>query len=107
MVPTFIILIILSLFMFIFYRIRAWQMRAPFRKKWTITKANIGLGAFLIFFSVNRLFIHPSTITAIICGVFVLYGIFIVMYSIKAYRYYWPRMVDEAKASATSVNSGQ
>jgi len=89
--------------MFIFYRIRAWQIRAPFRKKWTVTKANIGLGAFLIFFGVNRLFIQHSAITLIICGIFILYGIFIVIYSIKAYKYYWPRMVAEARGAASSA----
>ena len=103
--PTFIILIFLSLFMFLFYRIRAWQIRAPFKKKWTITKANIGLGAFLLFFGVNRIFIHPTTITFIICGVFMVYGIFVVIFSIKAYRYYWPRMVDEDRKS--TISSGQ
>ncbi|MGV3488678.1 MAG: YtpI family protein [Tuberibacillus sp.] len=107
--PTFIILIILSLMMFLFYRIRAWQIRAPYKKKWTVTKANMGLGAFLIFFGINRLFIQASTLSAVICGLFILYGIFIVSASIKSYRYYWPRMVEEAKrsASSSSANNGQ
>ncbi|WP_027724086.1 YtpI family protein [Tuberibacillus calidus] len=100
--PTFIILIILSFAMFIYYRIRAWQIHAPYKKKWTVTKANMGLGAFMFFFGLNRLFIQASALSAIVCGVFILYGLFIIYYSIKAYRYYWPRMVEESRRSVTS-----
>ncbi|MFC4618265.1 YtpI family protein [Camelliibacillus cellulosilyticus] len=102
--PTFIILIVLSFILFLFYRIKAFRINQPYRKKWTITKAKICLGVFLIVFGGNWLFVHPSTITAVICGIFILYGIFIVIYSIKEYRFYWPRMVEEAKRQST-VNS--
>lgn len=103
--PSLIILIILSLVMFCFYRVRAMKIREPYRKKYTTAKASVGLGAFLLFFGANRLFIRPTAVTAIICGIFILYGLFIILYSFRELKYYLPKVVEEARK--TSVNNGR
>ncbi|MFC7393663.1 YtpI family protein [Scopulibacillus cellulosilyticus] len=106
--PTFIILIVLALAMFVFYRIKVWRTHEPYKKLWTSSKANIALGAFLFFFGLNRIFFRPSTISFIICAIFILYGAFIIYSGIKAFRHYLPLAVKEAEDNyRESINNGQ
>lgn len=95
--PTFVILIILSLVFFIYFRIRTWRIKEPFKKQWTLSKANIALGSFIFFFGLNRLILGPGTIVLIVCLVFIVYGAFIVYGGIRAYRHYVPFVVQEAE----------
>ncbi|GGH86720.1 ABC-type bacteriocin/lantibiotic exporter with double-glycine peptidase domain [Pullulanibacillus pueri] len=97
--PTLIVFIVLSAIMTLFYWFKGWMTDAPYRKKWTFSKARIGLGAFLFFFGANRIFISSTTLTMIVCAIFMLYGIFIVYFSIKTYRFYTMKMIEEANQS--------
>ncbi len=106
--PTLIILLIFALAGFLFYRIRTFRIKAPFKKQWTLSKANIALGAFLFLFGLNRLFVRPDLLVYIVCSVFIIYGGFVIFASLRAYRYYLPLAAKEAEESyRDSLNSGQ
>ncbi|GGE52087.1 hypothetical protein GCM10011391_33620 [Pullulanibacillus camelliae] len=94
--PTLIIFIVFSLIMLLFYWFKGWMTDAPYRKRWTFSKAKIALGCFLLFFGANRLFVSSKAITLIICILFIVYGLFIIYYSYKQYRYYTAKMLEEA-----------
>lgn len=106
--PTLVILLIFALAAFLFYRIKALRTKAPYKKRWVLSKANIAMGAFLVIFGINRLFMWPDMTVKIICTVFLLYGAFIIYSSIRAYRYYFPLAAKEAEdLYHESVSSGQ
>ena len=95
--PTLIVFIIFSAIMTLFYWGKGWMVDAPYRKKWTFLKGKITLGAFLFFFGANRLFLSHTTITYIICGLFMLYGLYIVYFGIRNYRFYTMKMIEETE----------
>ncbi|MBM7644805.1 amino acid transporter [Scopulibacillus daqui] len=106
--PTFIILIVLALMAFIFYRIKVWRIQEPYKKLWTSSKAHIAMGAFLFFFGLNRILFRPSKISIIVCAIFMLYGAFIIYSGIKAFRHYLPLAVKEAEDNyRETANNGQ
>ena len=87
--PTFIILIVLSFFIFLMYQIKATRTKHTLLKKFNQSKANIAIGIFLISFGLNRLFVHPSVLTYIVTGVFVFYGLFFTYDYIRRSRFYY------------------
>lgn len=97
--PALYILIIIALSMYVFYRIKAWRTQSPMLKHWISSKAQISLGAFLILFGINRLFLTLSTLIFIISVIFILLGAIYLVYSIKAYKFYLPRAIEEAKTN--------
>lgn len=106
--PTLIILLIFAFIAFLFYRIKTWKTKVPYKKHWLLSKANMALGSFLLIFGLNRLFLRPHLLVFIVCTVFILYGGFIIYSSIKSYRYYLPLATKEAEAIyKESLNNGQ
>ena len=74
--PFLVLLIILSLTFYVFYKIKFVRSRLPMEKKYLSGKSGIALGLFVGLFGINQLFLHPSTITYIIGGIFILLGFF-------------------------------
>lgn len=106
--PTLVILIVFALIGFIYYRIKTWKTKAPYKKRWVLSKANIALGSFLVLFGMDRLFVRPHLLVYIVCAVFILYGGFIIYAGTRSYRYYFPLAAKEAEASyRESINSGR
>ncbi len=96
--PIFVVLIVLSIMFYFFYKVKSFRTKAVIEKSWINTKANMALGSFLIFFGLNQIFIrYDSTIALIISAVFILLGLANVALGYKAYRYYLPLAIEEAE----------
>lgn len=93
--PFLVLLIILSLTFYVFYKIKFVRCRLPMEKKYLSGKSGIALGLFVGLFGINQLFLHPSTITYIIGGIFILLGFFSVWAGIKSLRYFKPFAIKE------------
>ncbi|WP_408007184.1 YtpI family protein [Pseudalkalibacillus sp. A8] len=97
--PVFIIFIVLSISLYIFYKIKEFRVKAPYEKRWTKSKANIALGVFIGMFGLNRLVINESTYDLVIGGVFLILGLINVFMGYKAYKYFLPLAVEENQQS--------
>ncbi|WP_257346577.1 YtpI family protein [Pseudalkalibacillus decolorationis] len=97
--PALVVIIIVSLVVYIFYKVKEWRTKAPYLKKWTKAKANIALGTFISMFGLNRLFIYESTFDLVIGGLFLVLGIFNIFLGYKAYKYFLPFAIKETENS--------
>ncbi len=97
--PVFIIIIVLSISLYIFYKVKEFRVKAPYEKRWTKSKANIALGVFIGVFGLNRLFINESTYDLVIGSVFLVLGLINVYMGYKAYKYFLPLAVEENQRS--------
>ncbi|MCF6408761.1 YtpI family protein [Pseudalkalibacillus salsuginis] len=97
--PVFIIIIVLSISLYIFYKVKEFRVKAPYEKRWTKSKSNIALGIFIGVFGLNRLFINESTYDLVIGSVFLILGLINVYMGYKAYKYFLPLAVEENQRS--------
>jgi hypothetical protein len=97
--PVFVILIVLSLSFYVFYKIKFFQAKKPMEKQWISTKSSIALGLFVFFFGLNQLFLFRSTVSLIVGIIFILIGALSSWAGYKAYKHYYPLAVKEAEES--------
>jgi nitric oxide reductase large subunit len=95
--PVFVILIVVSFSMYVFYKIKYVRSSRPVERKWLSAKSSIALGLFVAFFGINQLFLFQSTVTYIVAGVFILLGGLSAFAGIKAYNHYLPFAKKEAE----------
>ncbi|HSU79689.1 MAG TPA: YtpI family protein [Candidatus Angelobacter sp.] len=101
--PTIVVFIVLSAVLFFLYRFRAISIKNQWEKKLTVAKANIAMGVFLISFGLNRLFLHPQTVTFVISGLFILYGLFFTYDHVRRSKYYYFE-VKKHRGTGSGVN---
>lgn len=94
--PILVTLIVLSLGVYLFYKIKSVRTRMPMEKKWISGKSSIALGAFVALFGINQLFLFHTTITYIIAAVFIFVGLFSIWGGYKMYKFYLPHAIEEA-----------
>ncbi|MEB1807780.1 MAG: YtpI family protein [Bacillaceae bacterium] len=98
MTQSLLILIVISLAFFIYFKIKFWRTTAEIEKKWQQTRANIALGSFLIFFGLNLLVFPRSTVDIIIGIIFALLGAANAYFGLQNYKHYLPQVIEERKA---------
>lgn len=91
----FIILIILSLAFFIYFKIKQWRASSEIEAKWQQTRGNIALGTFLISFGLNSLIFPRSAVEIIVGIVFFLLGLANVYFGSQKYKYYTQQLIEE------------
>lgn len=96
--PVLVFFIALSLAFYVFYKVKYVRSRRPAEKKWLSSKSSIALGAFVLLFGVNQLFLYQTLLTYIIAAVFILIGGMSAWTGIKAYKYYLPYAIKEAES---------
>ncbi|MBK5442927.1 YtpI family protein [Peribacillus butanolivorans] len=94
--PILVTLIVLSLGVYFFYKIKSVRTKMPMEKKWISGKSSIALGAFVSLFGVNQLFLFHTTTTYIISAVFIFVGVFSIWGGYKMYKFYLPHAIEEA-----------
>lgn len=82
------VIIILSLTMYLFYKVRYIRASLPLEKDLLAAKGNISLGLFIAVFGVNQFFIHQTVIGTTIGFIFLLLGGYNVYGGLRAYQYY-------------------
>ena len=93
----FVTFIIIALMFYIFYKIKYFSTKRPIEKRWLSSKSSISLGIFVALCGINQLFVFPSTITYMISIIFILIGTASTWNGVKAYKFYLPLAIDEAK----------
>lgn len=94
---VFASLIIIALAFYVFYKIKFLRTKLPIEKRWLSSKSSIALGIFVALFGINQLFIFQSTVTYIISTIFILMGTASIWTGVKAYKFFLPLAIDEAK----------
>jgi hypothetical protein len=95
--PIFIILIILSFALYVFYKVREVRAKEPFYKQWTSTKARMALGAFLASFGLNELTAVEGRVQLWVALIFLAYGIVLLLMGWKMYKHFLTLAREEAK----------
>jgi hypothetical protein len=95
--PIFIILIILSFALYVFYKVREVRAKEPFYKQWTGTKAKMALGAFLASFGLNELTAVEGRVQLWVALIFLVYGIVLLLMNWKMYKHFLTLARQEAK----------
>ncbi|MFB4163014.1 YtpI family protein [Alteribacillus sp. JSM 102045] len=97
MTQTFIIILVVGLAMYAFYKIKSIRTKAPAEKRWIQTKANISLGAFMAGFGGNLLYTSRGTVDTVIGSVFLVLGTANIILGYRAYKIYLPYAIKEAE----------
>lgn len=93
----FVILIIVSLAFYVFYKIKALQAKQrPYEKSWVNAKGSIALGLAMVFFGIDELILTPKTAIIIISAVLIIVGGYFVYQNFRIYRYFTPLATREA-----------
>lgn len=95
--PIFAILAILSITMYIFYKVKFFKSKLVIEKQWISSKSRIALGLFVLFYGINQLVMWETQTAKIIGIVFLLFGAFSAIMGYKSYRYYLPLAIKEAE----------
>jgi len=96
--PTLVILIVASIVLYFFYKVKAFRTKRVIEKNWINTKASMALGSFLLFFGINQIFLRYDSIIALVVSIiFILLGLANVILGYKAYRHYLPLAIEEAE----------
>jgi YtpI-like protein len=95
--PIFIILIILSFALYVFYKVREVRAKEHFYKQWTSTKARMALGAFLASFGLNELTAVEGRVQLWVALIFLAYGIVLLLMGWKMYKHFLTLAREEAK----------
>lgn len=98
MTEIFVILIIVSISFYVYFKIKQWRAKSELEAKWQQTRGNMALGAFLIFFGLDLLFFPRSTIEIIVGIVFSLLGLANLYFGYQAYKHYLPQLIDEIES---------
>lgn len=98
--PILIFLIMFSLALFLFYKLKYFRSRRPAERNWLSAKSSVTLGLFVGLFGVNQLFLFHSTVTYVVSAVFIIIGSLSVISGIRAYKFYLPYAQQEAEELA-------
>jgi hypothetical protein len=98
--PTLVIFIIFSFSFYVYYKFKYFRSRRPLERRWLSAKSSIALGLFVFLFGLNQFFIHSSTVAYIVGTVFLLMGTGSAWAGYRAYKYYLPLVIEEAKQTA-------
>ncbi|WP_102026790.1 YtpI family protein [Salirhabdus sp. Marseille-P4669] len=82
------ILIILTLVMYIFFKVKILSLKDPLLMHFTNAKARLALGFLIAVFGINQYLFYETTLSLIIGIVFVVIGIAQLQYGFKLYRHY-------------------
>lgn len=95
-----VILIMLSLALYVYYKIKYVRSRMPMEKKMLNGKSSLALGSFVGLYGINQLFVHGSTTAYIVGAVFILIGGFSAWVGYRSYRHHVPYAIREAEEIA-------
>lgn len=91
-------LIIISGLFYFYFKTRQFRTTyvLPIRKKMYASIASTFLGSLLLSFGLNQLVLLNRPITYIIAGIFILLGLFVIVFNYRAYSHYKQFIEEEA-----------
>ncbi|MDN4072614.1 MULTISPECIES: YtpI family protein [Fictibacillus] len=100
--PLFVILIVVSLSFYIFYKVKEVRSKAAYEKSWIASKAKAALGLFLLSFGLNEFTMVDDKIQLWIAIIFTVYGLFMMVAGYKMYKHFLPLAIEEAERSRSA-----
>ncbi|MDR7073775.1 YtpI family protein [Fictibacillus barbaricus] len=104
LMPIFIILIILSFALYVFYKVREVRTKELFYKRWTGSKAKMALGTFIASFGLNELTSVEGRLQLWIAIVFLVYGVVLLFFGWKMYKHYLTLAKKESQSTNQNMN---
>lgn len=102
--PVLIILILTSLALYIYYKIQYFRTKQEIKRRFLTAKSTISLGAFVLLFGINRIYISQETVPLIISLIFIVIGSLSIWSGTRAYRFYLPRLAKELEKDYASTD---
>jgi uncharacterized membrane protein YeiH len=95
--PIFVIIIILSLASYAYFKIKYFRIKEQMHRKWVSAKSSIALGIFVVSFALNQMIVEPSPLVLIIGVILLVVGGGSIWAGVKSYKYYLPRVIEESE----------
>lgn len=93
---SIIIFIVASAVFYFYFRVKSTRAQSEIEQKWQRSKANMSLGAFLIFFALNQLVMRSESTTVIVVSiVFFVLGAINVILGFRNYKHFLPLLEEE------------
>jgi O-antigen/teichoic acid export membrane protein len=93
--PVLVVIIVISLAFYVYYKAKVYRSKNQLIKQWTSAKSSIALGVFVAFFGLNQLFLYRSSISLIVGILFLLVGLGSCWAGYRAYKHYLPQVMKE------------
>jgi len=85
---VFVFLIIISFVLYFYFKTKQFRSVLPIAKKWYANRGLVALGSLLFFFGINQISLFPSTLTYVISGLFIIIGLFTMVYYYRVAKHY-------------------
>ncbi|GEL76863.1 YtpI family protein [Tenuibacillus multivorans] len=86
--PLFIVIIVVSFVLYIYFKVRILNVKDPLFMRFTNAKARIALGLFISTFGMNQYYFYQTKLALFVCIVFLALGIAQIIYGYKLYKHY-------------------
>ncbi|WP_040229160.1 YtpI family protein [Bhargavaea cecembensis] len=83
-----IALIVFSAIAYLYFKTKQFRTTLTAQRKYFSSSASAALGALLITFGANQLFLFRGAATYIISAIFILLGLYVFIFNMKARRHY-------------------
>ncbi|SET79583.1 YtpI-like protein [Salinibacillus kushneri] len=95
----FPIVIVLSLVLYIFFKVRILSVKDELTMRYTNAKARICLGILLFFFGINQYLFYETRLSLFIGIIFVFFGFIQAQYGFKLFKYFRKEILRKAEAT--------
>ncbi|MBB5172735.1 YtpI family protein [Texcoconibacillus texcoconensis] len=103
----FTTVIIASLVLFAYYKIKQIRTKQPMSRQWQSTKGNIAVGVFLTAFGLDQIIYRQTTVAYIVGFSFIALGLVNLILGYRLYRYYLPLAAKESEQSRDAAIKSQ
>lgn len=94
----FPITIVLSITIYIYYKVQIARMKDPLMKEHTTAKGKIALGVFLVSFAINQYLFYQTQLALFVVIVFIIFGIMQFIHGIKTTKFYGKQLKERTEA---------
>ncbi|WP_181349840.1 YtpI family protein [Thalassobacillus sp. CUG 92003] len=81
-------LILISLVMYVYYKVTIIKTKDPLMQEYQNSKARICLGSFILFFAINQYLAYETQLSLFIGIAFILIGVFQIRFGTKSLQHY-------------------
>lgn len=86
----FPILIVVSLFLFVYFKVIQTRVKGPGERALYNAKSNLALGVFILAFGINSYITLQTTVAAVVALLFTAMGIVNLYFGFQRYKFYKP-----------------
>ncbi|MET3575941.1 YtpI family protein [Bhargavaea ullalensis] len=83
-----IALIVFSVVGYLYFKTKQFRTTLTAERQYFSSSASIALGALLVSFGINQIYLFRGTATYIVSAIFILFGLYVLVFNLKARRHY-------------------